>query len=530
MTSYDEVPYPLYSHSQTHPAELATLARLHSLSPAPIEHCRVLEIGCAGGGNIIPMAYGLPGSEFLGIDYSPRQIEQGQQLAGALKLKNVRLVTLDLMDFDPAGMGLFDYVIAHGFYSWVPGPVREKLMEVCQRHLAPQGIAYISFNAYPGWKGMSAIRDMLLYRTRDMAEPDQRAGQAHHFLDFLAEFTASAQRVSTSITYAHAEYLKTVLNTTKKGDEAYFLHDILEETNDPVYFHEFAAQAGRYGLQYLTDSDFRASLPNILPPPVAETLNTMARSRVDWEQYCDFLSNRMFRQSLLCRQELPVNLKVDLDVLRTFRLGSMARPEGQVDPGQVAVQKFVAPDGASLSTDHPVSKAALHILSGLWPQTAAFDDLFEQARRTPGIATREPASQQADLDALAGNLLKAFSLSSRLVSLTVHEPVFCPKVSERPVASEWARLQSRHTNQVTTLRHMRYALEPHERFVLERLDGDHDRPSIVSALLAGPVAEGELTFQHEGQPVSDPAHIQTLIGREVEKTLRTFALAPLLTG
>lgn len=528
MTSYDEVPYPLYSHSQTHPSELATLARLHGLTPAPVEGCRVLEIGCAGGGNLIPMAYGLPGSQFIGVDFSSRQIGQGQQLVDALQLSNIRLLTLNLLDLDQP-MGQFDYIIAHGFYSWVPEPVREKLFEVCRRHLAPHGVAYISFNAYPGWKAMSAIRDMLLYRTRDLPDPGERARHAHAFLDFLAEFTSAGKRLSTSITYAHAEYLKTVLNTTKKGDEAYFLHDILEETNDPVYFHEFAAQAGRFGLQYLTDSDFRASLPGILPANVAETLNAMVKSRVDWEQYCDFLSNRMFRQALLCREEIPIQLKVNVDVLRTFRLGSMAKPEGQVEGQAGAVEKFLAPDGASLSTDHPVSKAAFNYLARLWPRTATFDELLDEARRQLNADPHEGAAP-ADLDALGNNLLKAFSLSNRLITLTVHEPSFCIQVGDRPVASAWARLQSDHTLQVTTLRHMRYALAPYEQFVLGFLDGEHDRESIVAALMDGPVASGDLTLQLEGQPLTASPQIRTSLHSELETTLNTFALAPLLVG
>lgn len=56
--SYDEVSYAGYAYSQIHPNHLATLATLSGMSPPPVERCRVLEWGCAGGGNLIPMAYG----------------------------------------------------------------------------------------------------------------------------------------------------------------------------------------------------------------------------------------------------------------------------------------------------------------------------------------------------------------------------------------------------------------------------------------------------------------------------------------
>lgn len=73
-TSYDEVPYESYPFAQTHPDRLATVATLLGLRPAPVEQCRVLELGCAGGGNLIPMALTLPESTFVGIDLSARQI------------------------------------------------------------------------------------------------------------------------------------------------------------------------------------------------------------------------------------------------------------------------------------------------------------------------------------------------------------------------------------------------------------------------------------------------------------------------
>src|SRR5262245_38797580 len=78
-TSYDEVPYVSQPFTQTHPDRLATLGRLFGLAPTPLTRCRVLELGCASGGNLIPMAFHLPGSEFVGVDLSRRQVEMGRK-------------------------------------------------------------------------------------------------------------------------------------------------------------------------------------------------------------------------------------------------------------------------------------------------------------------------------------------------------------------------------------------------------------------------------------------------------------------
>ena len=111
QASYDEFPYLSLAFPQSHPDRLATVARLHRLLPAPVGECRVLEIGCAAGGNLIPMAAALPRSRFLGIDFSAVQVRAGLADVAALGLANIDLEQVDLRDFGEAS-GVFDYIIA----------------------------------------------------------------------------------------------------------------------------------------------------------------------------------------------------------------------------------------------------------------------------------------------------------------------------------------------------------------------------------------------------------------------------------
>src|SRR3972149_10817617 len=97
-SSYNEVPYPGAAVTTTHPAQVGALARLFGMRPAAAERCRVLELGCGDGANLVPMAYGLPGSEFIGIDLSVRQVETATDLARQLGLTNVRFITMDIRD------------------------------------------------------------------------------------------------------------------------------------------------------------------------------------------------------------------------------------------------------------------------------------------------------------------------------------------------------------------------------------------------------------------------------------------------
>jgi len=97
-TPYDDVLYPTGLFPQTHPDRLATTAYLRGMSPAPIEHCRVLELGCGAASNLVSMAFQLPESEFVGIDLGRIPIASGRALVADLGLANVTLKAMDLCD------------------------------------------------------------------------------------------------------------------------------------------------------------------------------------------------------------------------------------------------------------------------------------------------------------------------------------------------------------------------------------------------------------------------------------------------
>src|SRR5258707_7042822 len=180
---YDSTPYESVSIPQSHPDNLRTIAALAGFSTPDVTHCRVLELGCAAGGNLAPMAQTLPGSAFLGIDLSSRQIDVGQEVIKSAGLKNIELRCQDLMDFSDKEP--FDYIIAHGVYSWVPQDVREKVMQICARNLASNGVAYLSYNALPGWHLNRITRDLMLYHCRNAADDKSRASLARGVLGLI---------------------------------------------------------------------------------------------------------------------------------------------------------------------------------------------------------------------------------------------------------------------------------------------------------------------------------------------------------
>src|SRR5262245_7964121 len=230
-SSYDKVPYDARPRYATNPDCLATLATLLDVNPTPVDRCRVLELGCATGGNLFPLAEAHPQSQFVGIDLSPVQIEAGRQVARALGMTNLRLEAKSILDVEPE-FGEFDYVIAHGVYSWVPALVRDKLMSICKKNLAPNGVAYISYNTYPGWHLRAGVRDMMNFHVQALDDPQKKVQQARALLDFMIENAPEPDGIWQRVMQDEANVVRPV------GDY-YLFHEHLEEENHPVYFYQF---------------------------------------------------------------------------------------------------------------------------------------------------------------------------------------------------------------------------------------------------------------------------------------------------
>lgn len=524
-TSYDDVPYPYLSYLQTHPDRLATLATLLGMTPAPMTHCRVLELGCAGGGNLIPMAYSLPESQFVGIDRSTRQVAAGQAAVAALGLSNIRLQPLDILEVGP-DLGEFDYIIAHGVYSWVPPEVQEKIFEICRQQLAPHGVAYISYNTYPGWHMLGMAREMMMFHTRYMEEPDERATEARRILKFIADSVPNSNSAYGSFLTQYVQGLTGEMEGAQPKPETLFLHDELSEVNEPVYFHQFIERAEEHGLQFLAEAELRAMLASNLPTEVTDTINQIAHDLIEFEQYLDFLHNRTFRMTLLCHEEVPLQRKLDPAQVAAFYLASRAKPvSAQPDIASVSVEKFRGPDEATLSTDHPVSKAVLLHLTEIWPQMLPFNTLLEAAY---DYLDKEPDEAGLDRHVLGSTLLTAYGYSENLMELHLHAPAFVVEVSDHPVASPVARWQAKHGARVTNLRHERVNLNPLEGFILERLDGQHDRAALLEALWTGPVANGNLVLRQDNRPVTDTDDLRDMLAEELEVKLHWLAHVALL--
>jgi methyltransferase-like protein/SAM-dependent methyltransferase len=482
------------------------------MAPAPVERCRVLELGCASGANLLPMAEALPGSRFVGIDLSARQVAGGQAIVEALELGNVELRALSILDVGE-DLGQFDYILCHGVYSWVPADVRDRILKICASNLAPQGVAYVSYNSYPGWHLRGLVRDMLCYHVEPFAEPRFRVEQARAFLNFLSESVPEPDSL-------YANLLKIEAGLLAGETDSYLFHDQLEDVNHPVYFSDFVRQAAAHGLRYVEEARFDPKVMN-LRPEVKRTVARLSPDPIRREQYLDFLCNRTFRRSLLCHADVALDPVPRVEALAAFWATALARPVAAApDVESGGPLEFRTLEGVTLTVSHPLAKAALVALAEAWPQSLSMAVLGEAVQARLGARTLEEASRPS-----AGFLLQAYF--SNVIELHTYSPSFVLQAGERPQASPLARLQARTESRVTNLRHRGMELSEFDRLVLARLDGKHDRPALLEAL-AELVAEGQFTMHQEGRPIQDPEEVRQLLAAALDESLRGLARSAFL--
>lgn len=473
LASYDAIPYESVPITDTHVATLAATVRLFGLETADPAQCRVLELGAASGGNLIPMAFYLPESRFVGVDLSRTQIETGERFIRELGVANVRLLHRDVA----AGLddlGEFDFIIAHGLYSWVPAPVREKILNICARQLAPNGIAYISFNTLPGWRTRAMVRDMLLHHARGVAAPRLRLMRAYQFIEqYAAAFQAMPGREAALVAEDLA-YLR-------EAPPSYVYHEYLEDTNEPMLFADFMSQARAAGLRYVADSELHAMLPGTLPEAAREALGQIDEP-LALEQAMDFLRNRRFRRTLLARADAPAKAAPDMAAFRGLALYGELASDEEIDLASTEAQDFISPTGARFAVRHPLAKAAAMLLAGRFPASIVFDELAEAA----GAAVREygDAALAADREALQTEL---FSLAAyRALGLTL-VPDVAPDaqpagLSDRPQAHALARLQARNEQATAGVRHTALTLDAHSARLLGLADGSRTLDELAAAM------------------------------------------------
>lgn len=515
--AYDRVLYPNYLHAQTHPDRLATMTKFFGVEPKAIENCRVLELGCGTGSSLLSFAYDLPNSEFIGIDLSEKQIALGNLAIEAVSLKNLKLLQGDIMQINRETFGEFDYVIAHGLYSWVPDLVRDQILKVCRETLAERGVAFVSYNALPGFHIRQITRDLMSFHTENIHSPSEKVSQSVAILQFMAKSSAKES--------IYKQILNDELKIVSERNFENIFHDEIAEVNHAVYFRDFVAHAARHNLQFVTEVENFTSGNINYPLEVLEVLQEVSEDVIAYEQYLDFIKGRRFRQSLLCRRELEINRQPDLETLRSIRFASPIRPESaKPELSTLKHEKFLGQKNENAEINHPLTKAALVYLGKIWTRTATFEELVSASR---ALLNRESETEfeltEQEEKVLIDNLFKIFC--SGLIRFHLHEPNYTTEISEKPLASPVARWQAQNSESISTLLCTSMEMQDKiSRELLRLLDGTRNHRQIAADL------ESFINSPALDQPLEIKKNILRQLPAQLENNLKSFAAMGLIVS
>ena len=469
MDAYDRYPYESLTFPETHPETLALLGRLFGLDPADPDRCRVLELGCASGGNLIPMAFQARTSRFVGIDLSRQQIAQGQRLLDRLSLDNVELRAADIQDL-AADFGPFDFIIAHGVFSWVPAPVRRHLLEIAPALLGRDGLLYVSFNTLPGWRMRGMLRDILLYSCRGIDDPDEKLAMAFSALDRLERSLQGLEALSARYLLQEIDYLR------KKTHPSYLLYDYLAEHNEALLFSDFLEQARGHELRYLCDTELSTLFPSTFGERVEKALADI-NDDFELEQWLDFVINRNFRRAVLCRDDATPEDELDLDVFAATAFAADLSPAKRPDLRRPRAASYRLADGTAIEVSHPLTKAMLGLLQAQFPDSSTLGHLLPRAQQL----VAEAGGPAGDTEA---SLAELFSLYAHGAMRPGSRARRYPRGGDRPRINALVRAQVEMGQMhVAAAHHASLDLDELSLFLLCLLDGTRTVEQLVDELV-----------------------------------------------
>jgi len=518
----DVLAHDVYPSPTSTAEHLEALAFLFGVRSPPPATARVLELGCGAGANLIPFAARHPGASVVGVDLSSARLKEGAGVIARARLVNIELRAMDLADID-ASFGEFDYIVCHGLYSHAQPAVREAILRICAQNLAPDGVASVSYNVYPGWKAREIVRDAMLLRGAPRDDPDETLSYARGMLEFLAKSARPGSLLQATLD----EHMPAV----RGASDNHLLHEWLAPSNAPCYFKQFVERADAHGLAYLADAEAHTMFVQNYSEKVREPLmRECGASQIMIEQTLDFLVDRTFRQTLMVRRERApeIRYRLELDRLRALSYaasftvdggGALALGGGELSCTGLRQQKVVL--------RLPVHRAVAQVLDERFPATVEVDALVAEVSTRIG----EPG---AVVDPLVLAMLEELVILGAVRIRRSAPPVAAgvsafPEAPAAVRASREVALSAGPVASACNQWHEQVALSPLERVLLPLLDGTHSHDDLAGHLAAEARA-GRLRLIKDDKPLTDDAGLREFARQQVGFALHDLRRKGLLAG
>ena len=299
-----DILYPSYAIEESHPGHLGGRAWCVGLETMDPSTALILEIGCASGGNVLPLASEFPEATIIACDPSAQEIALARARATEAQLTNIEFHHCGVAEL-PQALGPFDYIICHGIYSWVPDQVREDIGATLRSRLSKNGLAFVSYNCLPGFHIRGMWREMIAEHCKGIDDPTMLVPKAIEALQLVLAGASGANP-------AYAHLLEEELMILQDAGPGYVLQEHFAPDNKSFYIHEFLQEMEAKGLFYVGDGDPTSDTLSNLNPEVARRLRDI--SAIDRLKYRDYMTGCTFRMSILSREK-STKIRADFEKL-----------------------------------------------------------------------------------------------------------------------------------------------------------------------------------------------------------------------
>ena len=509
--SYDTMPYPHHAFGHISPEHLESIGTVFEISPAKASTARVLELGCGSGLNSVAFASRHPKAKVIGVDLSKVQIEHGKKYITALKLDNIELKAMSIMDIDKS-FGEFDYIICHGVFSWVPAEVQKKILEVINAHLAPNGMSLVSYNALPGWNIAQTFRDMMQYHSDMFVSDQDKLLQAGAFVQFIDGALAESNT-------PYSKFLRQEAEIVASQAPSYIKHEYLDKGNSHFYFSDFANSAAQHGLAYLGDTSLSSMYLGNLPEKAFEKLKAVGNI-VAVEQYMDFITNRRFRNTILCKANTKINRNVSPNIFEKLNITAQIIPATNIakvnfEDDKESLSFTMDGSGTNFNTTSAILKATFYTFAEHRGKLLSINELSKE------VASKLPKFKLEEITAAIKSQLVQI-LFKGLIEIRATAPASIDKISAKPATSKIARYEiSAGEHNITNEYSNSIPVNLVQKLVIFYANGENTLAQIIDLVLSH-VTKGELTLNTNDKPVSDKSEQHKIIEATVKNTLEVL--------
>ena len=344
-----DIPYLRDFKPMLAPAWLDHVALVAGVDPPPrkpgFAWC---ELGCGQGVTANMLAATHPHGAFHAIDAMPVHIDHARRLAAEAAIPNIRFHCVDFTTALDLELPSFDYIVAHGVYSWVDSTSQRALRRFFDRRLKPGGLVYVSYNAMPGW-------------ARDL--PFQRLARtlARGFSGDSAERFTAALGIIRTLAAAEVPALvpSFILSELEQRPEdyppSYLVHEFMPGAWQPLYVTEIRTAMKTIGLGPVGSATLIENLDLL---GLSENARAMLGAIADddlRELVRDFYRDQRFRCDVFARGNRRLSGAQRCEALLAGTFG-LARPAA-------AIRYSAATPGGFHPYNNPTARAIVGVLA-----------------------------------------------------------------------------------------------------------------------------------------------------------------------